>query len=758
MVELRSDDFCLNLGPESRNYENIRPFHTSAGMSDLFLAHKKGLNIDVVIKRVHRDLRQDVSQTNEAEVLKTLKHQYLPRIYDVIQGPQGDIYTVMEYVRGQNLQQYVQTNGPISQKLAHKWGCQLCEAVQYLHQEKNGKQVIYHLDIKPSNLMINESGDICLIDFGTSLICRGQQKASQFLTHGYAAPEQYGVFPQTQQASQLGGGGNQEVTLPAGQAAASQPADLEATLPVGQEPTGQPADPEETLPVGSPGLFQSPGKGSTPEKTGNTWAAERRSGISAATDIYAIGATLYYAVTGHKPEKSVDSVTPLENWHPKISRPLCEIIHRAMEKAPARRFSDAGEMLRALNDVVFREKQYRAFVIQRRFVAAALAAAYLFSGASLVYGLRQMGAERENSYLNLISQAQQARASGDYEESQSLLEQAISAQPKRSDAYLELAVSLYQSGRYQGALDLLDNALQSGSLSGLEGEALGNIYYIQGNCYYELGDYDRSIQELQQAVDQSQSNPSYYRSLAVALARSGQTAEAEEMLSTLEQMGAGRADTDMVRAEISAISGRYQEALDYYRQVFGETEDAYQLSHAYLAAAQICQNHGDLDNQIDILEQAVENLEPQYALLQREMLADAYCEKAVEDTARQQAWYQKAEQVLESLVQEGAATMATYMNYALVEQSLEKFEQAESVLLELREQYPQNYQPDMRLAYLLIDWQGAKPVGSRDYTQAQDYYLSAREKYQQAQANGQEDQNMVVLQNLISQLEDTGWL
>lgn len=758
MVELRSDDFCLNLGPESRNYENIRPFHTSAGMSDLFLAHKKGLNIDVVIKRVHRDLRQDVSQTNEAEVLKTLKHQYLPRIYDVIQGPQGDIYTVMEYVQGQNLQQYVQANGPISQKLAHKWSCQLCEAVQYLHQEKNGKQVIYHLDIKPSNLMINESGDICLIDFGTSLICRGQQKASQFLTHGYAAPEQYGVFPQPQQAPQTWGGGNQDVTFPAGQGTEHQSADLEATLPVGQESARQPADPEATLPVGRSGLFQSPGKGRTPEKTGSTWAAERRSGISAATDIYAIGATLYYAVTGHKPEKSVDPVTPLENWHPKISRPLCEIIQRAMEKEPARRFSDAGEMLRALNDVVFREKQYRAFVIQRRFVAAALAAAYLFSGASLVYGLRQMGAERENSYLNLISQAQQARASGDYEESQSLLEDAISAQPKRSDAYLELAVSLYQSGSYQGALDLLDNALQSGSLSGLEGEALGNIYYIQGNCYYELGDYDRSIEVLQQAVAQSQSNPSYYRSLAVALARSGQTAEAEEMLSTLEQMGAGRADTDMVRAEIAAISGRYQEALDYYRQVFGETEDAYQLSHAYLASAQICQNHGDLDNQIDILEQAVENLEPQYALLQREMLADAYCEKAVEDTARQQAWYQKAEQVLDGLIQEGAATMATYMNYALVEQSLEKFEQAESVLLELREQYPQNYQPDMRLAYLLIDWQGAKPVGSRDYTQAQDYYLSAREKYQQAQANGQEDQNMVILQNLISQLEDTGWL
>ena len=405
------------------------------------------------------------------------------------------------------------------------------------------------------------------------------------------------------------------------------------------------------------------------------------------------------------------------------------------------------------------EKQYRAFVIQRRFVAAALAAAYLFKRCIAgVWPAPNGGrAGKQLSQPDLTGPAGPGLR-GLRGKASPCWKMLSVPSPSAATAYLELASPSTRAAGYQGALDLLDNALQSGSLSGLEGEALGNIYYIQGNCYYELGDYDRSIEVLQQAVAQSQSNPSYYRSLAVALARSGQTAEAEEMLSTLEQMGAGRADTDMVRAEIAAISGRYQEALDYYRQVFGETEDAYQLSHAYLAAAQICQNHGDLDNQIDILEQAVENLEPQYALLQREMLADAYCEKAVEDTARQQAWYQKAEQVLDGLIQEGAATMATYMNYALVEQSLEKFEQAESVLLELREQYSQNYQPDMRLAYLLIDWQGAKPVGSRDYTQAQDYYLSAREKYQQAQANGQEDQNMVILQNLISQLEDTGWL
>ena len=92
------------------------------------------------------------------------------------------------------------------------------------------------------------------------------------------------------------------MTFPAGQGTEHQSADLEATLPVGQNLHASRRTPKQPCRWGGRALFQSPGKGRTPEKTGSTWAAERRSGISAATDIYAIGATLYYAVTGHKPE------------------------------------------------------------------------------------------------------------------------------------------------------------------------------------------------------------------------------------------------------------------------------------------------------------------------------------------------------------------------------------------------------------------------------------------------------------------------
>ena len=78
--------------------------------------------------------------------------------------------------------------------------------------------------------------------------------------------------------------------------------------------------------------------------------------------------------------------------------------------------------------------------------------------------------------------------------------------------------------------------------------------------------------------------------------------------------------------------------------------------------------------------------------------------------------------------------------------------------MELHDLYPQDYRPEMQLAYLYIDWQSALPMEQRDYHKALACYDASQEKYQQALANGQEDQNMVVLNNLIDQLRSAGWL
>ena len=93
------------------DYENIRPLDAKGGMGDLFRAHKKGLDVEVVIKRIKRKYIGRLDQQNEANILKGLKHQYLPRIYDVIPGEDGCLYTIMDYIPGVDLQQYVKQNG-----------------------------------------------------------------------------------------------------------------------------------------------------------------------------------------------------------------------------------------------------------------------------------------------------------------------------------------------------------------------------------------------------------------------------------------------------------------------------------------------------------------------------------------------------------------------------------------------------------------------------------------------------------------------
>lgn len=736
----------VELGPSGWDYEDIHPLNSKAGMSDLFRAHKKGMNIEVVIKRVQQDVQANLDQKNESEILKTVKHQYLPQVYDVIAGEDGYLYTVMDFIRGKNLEDYVGDNGPANQKQAHRWACQLCQAVQYLHDDKNQKPTIIHCDIKPRNVMITESGDICLIDFGTSLMSRSGMQATSYLTPGYAAPEQYAAA----KANWKCNGGRQAVAL-------ENTSEQTVFAGVASEQTVLAAsDPERTVFAATDSL------GTVKEKGELQSAATDRAGgqITKATDVYAIGATLYFAVTGKCPEESIRTVTPLEKLRPKVSTSMIQIVDRAMNPDSARRFADAAAMLEALNNVDRMDQTYKQFIAQKRVLSLVLGTAFLLSAASAGYGFYRMKAERENEYLNLISQAQEASDDGQYKEGQTLLESAIQQQPTRADAYLDLAVLLYEQGNYQQALDLLENAAFAGNLdeTALELPVWGELNYIKGSCLYELGEYEQAIEFFRRSVESPEATAAFYRSLAIALANNGQIGQAEEVLEQLTRKGGSSTDCDLVRAEIAAMQGQEEQALALYERVFEEAEEQQLLSHAYLAAAQLCQSSGALNKAIQLLEQSQKRLSGNYNILQRTMLADLYAQAALEDPDKADGFYEQAASILSGLIRENMATFTTRLNMASIQQALGNYESAEKYLLELTDLYPQDYRADMQLAYLYIDWQGTLPANQRDYHLALEYYEASQQKYQQALANGEEDQNMVVLTNLIEQLRLAGWL
>jgi len=104
----------------------------------------------------------------EAKILNELDHTGIPKIQDsyfTVSLPRTSKLLhclVMEKIEGENLHDWVEENGPVSQEQALNWLKQLVEILDYLHQHK-----YFHRDIKPSNIMRRPNGQLVLIDFGT---------------------------------------------------------------------------------------------------------------------------------------------------------------------------------------------------------------------------------------------------------------------------------------------------------------------------------------------------------------------------------------------------------------------------------------------------------------------------------------------------------------------------------------------------------------------------------------------------------------
>ena len=98
------------------DFTDLRPLGEEGGMSRLFRAHKVSLDVDVVIKRMPMDPEHPADVQREARVMTSLRHQYLPRIFDLKLGTDGYCYTIMELIPGCTLRQYVQRYGALDQK------------------------------------------------------------------------------------------------------------------------------------------------------------------------------------------------------------------------------------------------------------------------------------------------------------------------------------------------------------------------------------------------------------------------------------------------------------------------------------------------------------------------------------------------------------------------------------------------------------------------------------------------------------------
>jgi serine/threonine protein kinase/TolB-like protein len=166
------------------------------GMAEVWLARRAdgAFKREVALKLPMLNRLQaglELRFARERDILASLEHPHIARLYDAGVDPQGLPYLAMEYVQGAPLTDWCDAQRlEIPQRL--ELFLQVLEAVQYAHEKS-----VIHRDLKPSNILTTESGQVRLLDFGVARLLEAEETNQpaltsvygRALTPDYASPE-----------------------------------------------------------------------------------------------------------------------------------------------------------------------------------------------------------------------------------------------------------------------------------------------------------------------------------------------------------------------------------------------------------------------------------------------------------------------------------------------------------------------------------------------------------------------------------------
>jgi tRNA A-37 threonylcarbamoyl transferase component Bud32/tetratricopeptide (TPR) repeat protein len=136
---------------------------------------------------------------SERDILASLEHPSIARLYDAGVDAAGRPYLALEYVEGVPLDRYATEHGlSVAQRLS--LFVVVARAVAFAHA-----RLIVHRDLKPTNILVKPNGEIGLLDFGIARLLQPESLHDLHLTRGgaraltplYAAPEQFSSQPIT---------------------------------------------------------------------------------------------------------------------------------------------------------------------------------------------------------------------------------------------------------------------------------------------------------------------------------------------------------------------------------------------------------------------------------------------------------------------------------------------------------------------------------------------------------------------------------
>lgn len=165
------------------------------GMGRVYLAERNDGQFDqrVALKVLRREVYDERFLRRflaERQILASLNHPNIARLFDGGRTADGTPYFVLEYVNGQPIDAYCRANTcTVHERLTLFRAA--CRAVQYAHQN-----LVVHRDLKPSNILVARDGTVKLLDFGIARLVDSASSPQRtrgthrWMTPDYASPEQ----------------------------------------------------------------------------------------------------------------------------------------------------------------------------------------------------------------------------------------------------------------------------------------------------------------------------------------------------------------------------------------------------------------------------------------------------------------------------------------------------------------------------------------------------------------------------------------